>query len=154
AVGTNVAVPQGAEVIDCSGQRIYPGMIDSGTKIGLLEVGAIPQASDERENGELIPQMKALSAVNPNSTMIPVTRISGVTTAITYPDGGLVPGTAALINLYGYTPDQMYAGFEGVVVNLPNTARRGFNDRRTEYELKKAVEKSLKQLNDLWDKAV
>ncbi|HRI79351.1 MAG TPA: amidohydrolase family protein [Cyclobacteriaceae bacterium] len=154
AVGSNITIPAGAEVINCSGMRIYPGMIDSGTKIGLLEVGAIPQASDERENGELIPQMKALTAVNPNSTMIPVTRISGVTTAITYPEGGLVPGTAALINLFGYTPDQMYAGFEGVVVNFPNTGRRGNFDRRSDDDIKKAVEKSLKQLNDLWDKAV
>ncbi|MBL7863421.1 MAG: amidohydrolase family protein [Cyclobacteriaceae bacterium] len=153
AVGTNVQVPAGAEVINCNGMKIYPGMIDAGTKVGLLEVGQIPQGSDERESGEIIPQMKALSAVNPNATVIPVTRISGVTTVVTMPEGGLLPGTAALINLHGYTPDQMYAGFEGVVLNFPNTGRRGFGDRRTEDELKKASEKALAQLNDVWEKA-
>ncbi len=154
AVGTGVAIPEGAQIIDCAGQTIYPGMIDSGTKIGLLEIGQIPQATDEKEDGEVIPQMKALTAVNPNAVAIPVTRISGVTTTLVVPEGGLLPGTAGLVNLYGYTPDQMAAGFEGVVVTFPNTGRRGFFDRRTEEEIKKGMEKSLKQLNDVWDKAI
>lgn len=154
AVGTNIQVPAGAEVINCNGMKIYPGMIDGGTRVGLVEIGQIPQATDERESGEVIPQMRALTAVNPNATVIPVTRISGVTTVITSPDGGLLPGTAALIYLHGYTPDQMYAGFEGVALNFPNTGRRGFFDRRTDDEIKKANEKSLKQLNDVWEKAV
>ncbi|MDZ4715862.1 MAG: amidohydrolase family protein [Cytophagales bacterium] len=154
AVGANIQVPAGAEVINCTGMKIYPGLIDTGTKVGLLEIGQIPQASDERENGDVIPQMRSLTAVNPNASAIPVTRISGVTTALTYPEGGLFPGTAALINLHGYTPDQMFAGFEGVVLNFPNTGRRGFGDRRTEEELKKASEKAVAQLNDVWSKAV
>lgn len=41
-----------------------------------------------------------------------------------------------------------------MVMNFPNTSRRGFFDRRSEEELKKAAEKSLKQLNDVWEKAV
>lgn len=154
AVGTNIQVPAGAEVINCNGKKIYPGMIDTGTKIGLLEIGQIPQATDERETGEIIPQMRALTAVNPNATAIPVTRIAGVTTALVLPEGGLLPGTAALMNLHGYTPDQMFAGVEGVVLNFPNTGRRGFGDRRTEDELKKAAEKALSTLNDVWEKAI
>jgi imidazolonepropionase-like amidohydrolase len=154
AIGTNVPVPQGAEVIDCKGQFIYPGMIDGGSRIGLYEIGQIPQASDERDLGEVIPQMSALTAINPNSVAIPITRVSGVTTLLSSPDGGLLPGTAALVNLHGYTPDQMYAGFQGVVVNFPNTGRRGFFDRRSDEDIKKDSEKALKQLSDAWEKAV
>src|SRR6478736_8421308 len=44
AVGQTVAVPGGAQVIDCKGQTIYPGMIDGGTRIGLVEIGAVQQA--------------------------------------------------------------------------------------------------------------
>ncbi len=154
AVGTTVTVPSDATVIDCKGKWIYPGMIDGGTRLGLLEIGQIPQASDEDESGQVVPQMKALSAINPNSALIPVTRISGVTTVITAPGGGMFPGTAALINLHGYVPDQMFAGFEGVVMNFPNQARRGFYDRRTDEDIKKDVEKATKQMNDVWDKAI
>jgi len=154
AVGQNIAIPSGAQTIDCKGQTIYPGMIDGGTRIGIVEIGAVPQAVDQQEDGDIIPQMKALSAVNPNATAIAITRVSGVTTTLTSPEGGLMPGTAALVNLFGYTEDQMYAGFEGVVVLFPNTGRRGFFDRRTDDEIKKGVEKSLKQLNDVWEKAL
>jgi imidazolonepropionase-like amidohydrolase len=146
-------VPAGAEVIDCKGLKIYPGMIDGGTQVGLSEVGSDKKTQDFNEAGEVIPQVKALTAVNPNSSVIPVTRVSGVTTVITKPDGGLFPGTAALINLHGYTPDQMYAGFEGIVMNFPNTGRRGFFDRRSDEEIKKAAEKSLKKLDEVWDRA-
>jgi imidazolonepropionase-like amidohydrolase len=154
AVGASATIPQDAQVIDCKGLSVYPGMFDSGTKIGLTEVGSDPRTQDYSEIGDVIPQMRALSAINPNATAIPVTRISGVTTALASPDGGLLAGTAALVNLFGYTPDQMYAGFQGVVMNFPNTGRRGFFDRRTEDEIKKASEKALKLLNDVWEKAV
>jgi len=154
AVGTGITIPQGTEVIDCKGLTVYPGMIDSGTNLGLSEVGSDPRTTDFNELGEVVPQMKALTAINPNAVAIPVTRVSGVTTALSSPSGGLFPGTAALINLHGYTPEQMFAGFEGVVLNFPNSGRRGFFDRRTDEELKKATETALKNLNEVWERAV
>jgi imidazolonepropionase-like amidohydrolase len=154
AVGTNITVPQGAEVIDCKGQWIYPGMIDGGTRLGLVEFGQVPQATDASELGDVVPQMKALTAINPNTAGIPVTRVSGVTTTLTIPQGELFAGTAALINLHGYTPDQMFAGFEAMVLNFPRTGRRGFFDRRSDDDIKKAVEKSMTRLNDVWEKAM
>lgn len=153
AVGTNVQVPAGAQVIDCKGQFIYPGMIDGSTRIGLKEIGTIPTASDEGDLGNVIPQMRALSAINPNSAVIPVTRVSGLTTALSIPQGGLFPGIASLVNLHGYTPDQMYAGFDALVLNFPSSARRGF-DRRSEDDIKKEFDKGMKQLNEVWEKAI
>src|ERR1043165_3550713 len=38
AVGANVSVPSGAQTIDGRGLSIYPGMIDAGTSMGLVEV--------------------------------------------------------------------------------------------------------------------
>lgn len=152
AVGANINIPSDAEVINYNGQEIYPGMIDSGTQLGLSEIGSIAEAQDYREFGNITPQMQALTAVNPNSVAIPVTRVSGVTTALTMPSGGLLPGTAATINLFGYTPDQMFAGSKGIVMNFPSSANRGWR-RRSPEELKKAQEKALETLNDTWDKA-
>ena len=152
-VGATVSVPTGTEVIDCKGLSIYPGMIDAGTNLGLNEISAVARTTDFNEIGDVIPQMKALTAVNPNASAIPVTRVSGVTTVLSIPTGGMLSGTAALINLHGYTPDQMYAGFEGIVLTFPNTGRRGFFDRRTDDEIKKASDKALTSLNDVWKKA-
>ncbi len=105
---------------------------------------------DSDEIGELTPEMDALTAVNPNSVLIPVTRVSGVTSVITTPTGGLFPGTAAMINLHGYTPEQMYGGFKAVVINFPSSGRRGRWDRRSDEDVKKDSEKALKRLNDTW----
>ena len=151
-VGSNVSA-DGAEVIDCSGMVIYPGMIDSGTTLGLAEVSSVAETVDYQEIGNVTPNMQALTAVNPNSEAIPVTRVSGVTTVIAKPSGGLFPGTAALINLVGYTPDQMYAGFKAVAMNFPSSARRGRYDRRSDADIKKDSEKALKDANELMEKA-
>jgi imidazolonepropionase-like amidohydrolase len=39
-------------------------------------------------------------------------------------------------------------------MNFPSSSRRGFFDRRTDDDIKKDTEKNLKQLNEVWDKAV
>lgn len=151
ALGSNLTVPSDATTIDCTDHYIYPGMIDGGTRLGLSEVGSVSLTNDDNELGEFTPHMQALTAVNPNSVAIPVTRVNGVTSVITVPTGGLFPGTASLINLVGYTPDQMYAGFQGVVMNFPNSGKRGWWDRRSEKEINDAYEKNLKEINDIWE---
>ena len=152
ALGPNAPIPAGATEIDCKGMTIYPGMIDGGTQLGLVEVSSVSLTRDNSELGDVIPQMQALTAVNPNSVAIPVTRVSGVTTVISAPSGGLMPGTAALINLVGYTPNQMFAGFKGVVLNFPSS-RKSRWDRRSDEEVKKAYEKAVKNLNETWENA-
>ncbi len=152
AVG-KVQVPAGAQEIDCSGLIIYPGMIDAGTTLGLQEVGSVSLTRDADEIGDITPHMKALTAVNPNSVLIPVTRVSGVTTVLTKPTGGLFPGTASVINLHGYTPDQMHIGADVIIMNYPSSGRRGRRDSRSEEDVKKAEEKAQKKLNDAWEEA-
>lgn len=152
AVGPDVPVPADAQVIDCKDMTIYPGMIDGGTRLGLQEIESISVTQDYDEIGELTPEMDALTAVNPNSVLIPVTRVSGVTSVITSPSGGLFPGTAALINLQGYTPEQMYGGFKAMMINFPSSGKRGRYDKRSEEEVKKDGDKAVKKLNDTWDR--
>ncbi len=152
AVGPGVPVPADAQVIDCKDMTIYPGMIDGGTRLGLQEIESISVTQDYDEIGELTPEMDALTAVNPNSVLIPVTRVSGVTSVITSPSGGLFPGTAALINLQGYTPEQMYGGFKAMTINFPSSGKRGRYDKRSEEEVKKDGDKAVKKLNDTWDR--
>ena len=142
-----------ATLVDCSGLFIYPGMIDSGSRLGLVEVNSVAETQDFAELGNFTPNMQALTAVNPNSVAIPVTRVSGVTTTLAVPSGGLFSGTAALINLNGYTPDQMFAGFKGVVMNFPSLAKSSQYDRRSEEEVKKDADKAMKNINELWEKA-
>jgi imidazolonepropionase-like amidohydrolase len=121
AVGANVTVPTGAQTIDGSGLSVYPGMIDAGTNMGLVEV---PQGAngtvDTSEVGELNPNAKAIIAVNPHSAHIAVTRVEGITNALTAPTGGLISGQAALINLLGTAPKEMAVVPQvALVINYP-----------------------------------
>ena len=150
-VGNDLTAPAGTRTIDCSGQHIYPGFIDSGTRLGLSEVGAVSLTNDYNEIGDIIPQMQALTAVNPNAIAIPVTRVNGVTSVIVAPSGGIFPGTASLIDLTGYTPEQMDIGFRGVVMNFPASGRRGRWDRRSEEDIKKELDKATKKIDEVWD---
>jgi len=152
SIGTNLSAA-GAEEVDCTGLFIYPGMIDGGTRLGMAEVSSVAETVDYAEVGNVTPNMQALTTINPSSEAIPVTRVSGVTTVLASPTGGLFPGTAALINLNGYTPDQMYAGFKGVVMSFPSSARRGRFDRRSDDDIKKDNEKALKEANEIWENA-
>jgi imidazolonepropionase-like amidohydrolase len=153
-IGTNLAIHSGTAVLDCSGKHVYPGFIDGGSKVGLAEIGSISVTNDFSELGDFIPHMKALTAVNPNSVSIPVTRVNGVTTVFAKPEGSTFPGTGALIDLFGYTPDQMSCGSERVVMQFPSTGRRGRWDRRSDEDIKKETEKALKNIDQVYESAI
>ena len=153
-IGTLIRNVQNATTIDCTGKHIYPGFIDSGSRLGLVEIDAVSVTNDFNELGDFVPHMKALTAVNPNAVAIPVTRVNGVTTVFAKPDGGTFPGTGALIDLFGYSPEQMSSGSERVIMRYPSTGRRGRWDRRSEEDVKKDAEKALKNINDVWESAV
>jgi imidazolonepropionase-like amidohydrolase len=106
-VGARVAAPSNARVIDATGLSVYPGLIDCGTSLGLTEIGSIQETRDTTELGDFNPHMRAIVAVQPHSELIPVSRANGITTAITRPGGRLVSGQAALINLDGWTWQEM-----------------------------------------------
>ncbi|MFZ1705591.1 MAG: amidohydrolase family protein [Saprospiraceae bacterium] len=154
AIGSNLPTLVNAKIIDCTNKHIYPGFIDSGTRLGLAEIESVSLTNDFNELGDFIPHMKALTAVNPNSVSIPVTRVNGITTVFTKPERNTFPGTGALIDLFGYTPDQMFAGSEAVLMNFPSTGKRGRFDRRSDEDVKKDAASALKKLNDIWEKAV
>jgi imidazolonepropionase-like amidohydrolase len=113
AVGTNVTVPAGAVRIDARGRHVTPGFIESGTQIGLVEVGAVAGTVDSELLQTPTPrdQIRAgfniADAINPQSIVIPVTRIEGVTTAVSRPSGGLIAGQGVVLDLDGNTVDAM-----------------------------------------------
>jgi len=127
-MGTTVATPPGAQEIDARGLTIYPGMIDLGSNMGLIEVptGA-PGTVDTQELGEMNPNVAAVWSINPHSAHIAVTRVAGVTTALSLPSGGIISGQAALINLLGTTPREMALVPEAaLVIDFPRIGGGGF----------------------------
>lgn len=108
AVGANVAVPSGATRIDASGKWVTPGLIDGAGQMGLREIGAVQNTNESRLRGnEVAAAFNVLEGINPASTLIAVNRIEGVTTTLAVPNGSLIWGQAALIDLDGNTIEAM-----------------------------------------------
>lgn len=130
AVGTNVQVPSGATEINATGQFVYPGLINAGTNMGLVEMGGVPGPVDTREIGDFNPQNIHTTAVNVGSDHIGVTRANGITSVITVGGGSVLSGLAGLINLAGYTNEEMIAR-EKVALQLswPNAGGGGGRGR-------------------------
>ncbi len=121
AVGKKTSIPAGAEQIDVAGKHVYPGLLDAYTQLGLIEIGAVRATNDYHEAGQINPNVKAQVAVNPDSELIPVTRSNGVLLALTAPMGGLIAGRSAVLELDGWTwEDMTLRGDIGLHVSWPN----------------------------------
>jgi imidazolonepropionase-like amidohydrolase len=103
-LGRDVAIPAGAEVLDATGQHVWPGMIALGTSLGLREIGSVRGTIDDAEIGGNQPDLRVASSINAESAHIPVTRTNGVTRSQTSPQGGgPLSGQSAVIRLSGDT---------------------------------------------------
>src|SRR5258708_5410908 len=177
-VGRNLAAPKGTRIIEAKGMHVYPGMIDSGTELGLGEIGSIRESNDTGELGTFNPQLRAEIAVNPSSEHIPVTRANGITSVITMPMGagggggrgggrqGIITGQAAIIHVDGVTWEEMEgkntAGRGLRVPTMQSGVGRGggggdleaiFGPQAAFTERKKTYETQLKELKDFFEEA-
>jgi imidazolonepropionase-like amidohydrolase len=153
AVGTSISIPAGAQSIDGRGLTVYPGMMDAGTSLGLVEVGQGANGTvDTSETGELNPNAKAIIAVNQHSAHIAVTRVDGITHTVTLPLGGLISGQAAIINLVGTTPLEMaVVPYAALVINYPRLGGRGggFGGEQPALDVTAALAASERQLDQI-----
>lgn len=148
AIGQDVSIPDGAEVIDISGQHVYPGVIAMDTTIGLNEIEAVRATRDAREVGDVHPEVAGHIAFNADSEIIPTVRYHGITHAQVAPEGSLVAGQSSLMNLDGWNyQDALVAAEMGVHVSWPRTyVVNTWWESRSPEEQRKANEESRQQL--------
>jgi imidazolonepropionase-like amidohydrolase len=114
------AFAAGVRVVDARGRHVYPGFVAPHTNLGLTEIGAVRATRDDREVGDLTPEVRAAVAVNPDSTLIPVARANGVLAFAAFPRGGVVPGRASVMWTEGWTWEEMAVEADaGLVVAWP-----------------------------------
>ena len=107
AVDMDLPVPDGYVRIDAGGKIVTPGLIDSYSHLGLVEIELEAATSDaallEYRSG---PGFDVSYALNPASTLIPVNRMDGVTRAISAPLPGVDPlaglGASVRLGLDGF----------------------------------------------------
>jgi imidazolonepropionase-like amidohydrolase len=105
----SVKAPKDAQVIDVTGMTVYPGLIDSETHLGLVEIAAEITTNDMIESSdEITPQMHVYDAFHAESELIPVTQLNGITNAIVAPDNtNTLPGQDSFVELDGKSATEM-----------------------------------------------
>ncbi|MEC9374584.1 MAG: hypothetical protein VYC34_12105, partial [Planctomycetota bacterium] len=141
--------------IDATGKHVYPGLIGANTATGLIEIGQVAETIDMNEVGDVTPEVYAAVAVNPDSTIIPVTRSNGVLTVGVFPASGAVPGWASVLRMDGWTwEDMTIEARAALVVNWPNVRpiNAWWMNRSEEEQLKEAKE-NLRRIDEAFNAA-
>ncbi|MDD9997455.1 MAG: amidohydrolase family protein [Rhodospirillaceae bacterium] len=104
AVGTDIEAPFEYQQIDATGKIVTPGLIESYSQLGLVEIWAEGTTVDSQvEEYAVGPSLDVSFAINPASTLFAVNRMGGVTRAVVAPVPGSDPfaGLGSTIRLGG-----------------------------------------------------
>jgi imidazolonepropionase-like amidohydrolase len=132
AVGTNVAIPAGAQRIDATGKIVTPGFINSSTQLGVQEIAAVTDTRDMSARGKdnIAAAFTVWDGLNPNSVMLAPARKEGITTFVVMPTGGLISGQAALVDLVpGTTSDMLIKAPVAMVAEIGDAQSVGLSSR-------------------------
>ena len=135
AIGANVTVPAGAEIVDATGRYVMPGVIDAASHIG-IEANDLNEPTDP-----MTPQNRAFESYNPFGTfgsgqVAPLRNkealSGGVTTMYISPaDAQLLGGQGAVIKTAGAALDAVLvrepAAIDITLGTPPKTAARAQN---------------------------
>jgi imidazolonepropionase-like amidohydrolase len=119
AVGTKVAVPQGAYVVDMKGKTIYPGFVDPFSSYGLPAVTRAgggfnsPPQADSKKNGAynwnqaIRPETNAAELFKVDDKAAEELRKMGYGSVLTIHQDGVARGTASLVSLANKRENQV-----------------------------------------------
>ncbi|HET8623642.1 MAG TPA: amidohydrolase family protein [Gemmatimonadales bacterium] len=118
AVGAEVSVPDDAARIDATGKWVTPGLIQTGSTLGLhlLDVGGQVDTREDSLEGPLKPAFNVADALDPTALPLPPARMQGITSAVAVPTTGLIPGQGVMYDLFGERVESLLVRSPAVMV--------------------------------------
>ena len=148
---------------DLKGKHIYPSFILPNTTLGLVEIDAVRATRDERETGNLNPNVRTQIAYNTESIVTSTVRTNGILLAQVVPRGSLISGTSSIMKLDGWNwEDATYLKDDGIHLYWPELHDFHYHghshvftasDIVEEKEEKTKIIESINSLNNLFQKA-
>ena len=101
AVGAAIAIPTTARRVDATGKVVTPGIVNAATLLGVTEIGAIASTREfaARGHNQIAAAFSASDGLDPTSVLITPAREAGITSVLIVPQGGLISGQAAVVQL-------------------------------------------------------
>lgn len=121
-LGQGLKAPAGAEVIEAGGKPVTPGLFGGFSHLGIEEIGLESTQNDyELQLGSMRPEFDVTRAFNPDSAILGVARVAGITFAMVSPSaepgakgapgGTLIAGQGAIAELSGSIDSKTHALF-------------------------------------------
>ena len=109
AVGANLPLPHGTEIIDANHKHVMPGIVDAHTHIGIFEQGIGFEGADGNEmTNPATPHLRALDGINPMDPAFKGAVAGGITCLTVAPgSANVIGGTAVAIKTWGKLVDDM-----------------------------------------------
>ncbi|MFM8622339.1 MAG: amidohydrolase family protein [Holophagaceae bacterium] len=172
AIGTGLAIPEKARIIEAKGFEIVPGFINVGSQTGISEIGSVSATQDVNELGSFSPHIYTATAIHAGSEHFAVTRADGITMGGALPGltwstrafgsgGPVISGHAAITQFSGWTGEQLvYRKAAGLVINWPEATTSTFDfatmsrKNRPYSEVKAEVDKKINAIQDWIDQGL
>jgi len=142
------------DLVDATGQHLYPGFIVTNTTLGLQEIGAVRATQDQYEVGTFRPNVRSLIAFNTDSEIPPTVRTNGVLMGQITPRGGVVSGSSGVVHFDGWNwEDAAIAMVDGIHLNWPSTHHRHRKDGKIDIQRRKTYDQQKHEIERFFGEA-
>lgn len=109
ALGVNLEVPVGTQIIEAEGKWVLPGFIDAHCHVGIGEEIYQSEGDDLNEMTDPItPELRAIDGINPEDEGFRDARLGGITAVFSTPgSGNVIGGTGVVLKTAGKVVDKM-----------------------------------------------
>ncbi|MBQ8802690.1 MAG: amidohydrolase [Tyzzerella sp.] len=109
AIGKNLDLPEGTQVIDVSGKEVYPGFVEAHGHMGLDGHGIGYEGTDYNEMNDIVcPELRGIDGVKPMQPTFEAAAKAGVTCVCVGPgSANVLGGTFTTIKTVGKRVDDM-----------------------------------------------
>ena len=136
------------DIIDATGQQIYPGFIVANTTLGLQEIGAVRATQDQYEVGTFRPNVRAIIAFNTDSEITPTVRSNGVLMGQITPRNGVISGASGVVQFDGWNwEDASIKMVDGIHLNWPSTHHKHSLDGKIDIRKRKTYDQQKHEID-------
>ena len=133
ALGAEVSVPDGAEVVDADGQWLLPGLIDAHVHLGVWEEGEGWAGQDTNEMTDpVMAAARALDGINPREQGFDDALAGGITSVNINPgSGNPIGGLTVAVKTYGrYVDEMVLRSPSGLKAALGENPKRVYGEQK------------------------